>query len=63
MVTCEPEKSPYCIALALLNAKLGRLKRGFAFAGANAWRVDKVVSVRELMRELVNEYEAAAAKP
>lgn len=63
VVTCEPEKSPYCIALALLNAKLGRLKRGFAFAGANAWRVDKVVSVRELMRELVNEYEAAAAKP
>lgn len=57
--TCDVEKTPYCIALALINAKKGLLDHGFAFAGANAWRVDKIVSVEELIKELVDEYEKA----
>jgi len=58
--TCDGETSPYCIALALANARKGRLKNGFAFAGSNAWRVKKIVPVRELMEELVAGYEIAA---
>ncbi len=60
IVTCDVEKAPYCISLALLNAQKGRLDRGFAFAGANAWRVTKILKVQELMDSLVAEYEASA---
>lgn len=54
--TCEQERSPYCIAIALTNAQQGKLRGGFAFAGANAYRVDKIVSVRELIQSLVEEF-------
>lgn len=57
--TCDPEKSPYCIGLALASARRGKLKNGFAFAGANAFRVDKIVSVKELMGSLEAGYESA----
>ncbi len=60
--TCNYQTSPYCISLALINAKKGRMKHGFAFAGANAYRTDKIVSVQELVKTLIQEYNAAAAK-
>ena len=60
--TCDFTKAPYCIALALTNAKRGDLAEGFAFAGANAYRIDKIVSVKELMESLVEEYEEAKSK-
>jgi nitronate monooxygenase len=60
IVTCDVEKSPYCISLALLNAQKGRLDKGFAFAGANAWRVTKILKVQDLVDSLVAEYKASA---
>jgi len=54
--TCDPEQSPYCIAHALMSAKRGDLSQGFAFAGANAYRIDRIQSVAELMRELAVDY-------
>ncbi|MCC6477190.1 nitronate monooxygenase [bacterium] len=59
IVTCNFPETPYCIALALANAQRGNLKHGFAFAGANAYRVTDVVSVKELMETLVKEYKEA----
>ncbi len=59
IVTCDPEKAPYCISLALLNAQKGRLDKGFAFAGANAPRVESIVSVRSLVESLEEEYRAS----
>jgi nitronate monooxygenase len=59
--TCDPEKSPYCIGLALAAARRGKLKNGFAFAGANAHRVDKIQSVKELMDSLESGYDLATA--
>ncbi|MHC4426889.1 MAG: NAD(P)H-dependent flavin oxidoreductase [Planctomycetota bacterium] len=56
--SCNFRDVPYCIALALTNAKKGNLEEGFAFAGANAYRVDKIVSVKELIGMLVEEYMA-----
>ncbi len=56
--TCDFRTSPYCIARALLNAKKGKIAQGFAFAGANAYRVEKIISVRELIQSLIAEYEA-----
>jgi nitronate monooxygenase len=54
--TCDHRKSPYCIALALIQAKRGNLKHGFVFSGQNAYRVDRIMSVEELIGTLVQEY-------
>ena len=54
--TCDVVNAPYCIAKALTSAKLGDLGGGFAFAGANAYLVDRVSSVRELMLSLREEF-------
>ena len=59
IVTCNRQSSPYCIALALTSALRGRLKHGFAFAGANAYRASKIVPVRELFADLLRELRAA----
>ena len=56
IVTCKKEQAPYCITLALINAKKGKMRNGFAFAGTNAYRADKIVSVKELINELVTGY-------
>lgn len=53
--TCDPNTAPYCISLALINAQKGRLEKGFAFAGANAYRIDKIITVQQLMDELVSD--------
>ncbi len=57
--TCDFRKAPYCIAAALTNAKKGFLNNGFAFAGSNVYRVDKIMSVRELIQSLIKEYNKA----
>jgi nitronate monooxygenase len=54
--SCDYTKSPYCIGLALVNAKKGLLKHGFAFAGKNAYRVDSIISVKELINSLRASY-------
>lgn len=60
IITCDYKSSPYCIALALINARKGRLEHGFAFAGSNAYRADKISSVQEIFAALKNEYATAA---
>ncbi|MFC2013247.1 NAD(P)H-dependent flavin oxidoreductase [Chloroflexota bacterium] len=60
--TCDLRSSPYCIVRALTNAKNGHLEQGFAFAGANASRIDKIISVKELLKTLVMEYEKSESK-
>ncbi len=57
--TCDFRTAPYCIADALNNAQKGRLLKGFTFAGSNAYRVKKIVSVRELFASLAEEYAAS----
>lgn len=58
--SCDYTKSPYCIGLALVNAKKGLLRQGFAFAGKNAYRVESIVSVKELINSLRQSYLQAA---
>ncbi len=60
LLTCDYKKTPYCISSALINAQRGNLKAGLVFCGENVWRVDKIVSVRELLEELVDGYRQAA---
>jgi nitronate monooxygenase len=63
LITCDYQNTPYCIALALMNAKKGKLKNGFAFAGANAFRENDVVPVKERIEALEKEFDAAIAPP
>lgn len=58
--TCDYEEAPYCIALALTHAQKGHLNYGFAFAGANAHKIKKIISVNELITSLTKEYEQVA---
>ena len=57
--TCQQEKTPYCIAQALISAQHGNLNGGFVFCGENVHRVNEIISVEELMRNLESEYEAS----
>lgn len=56
--TCNPKTAPYCIARALTNAAEGNLDEGFVFAGSNAYKCKEIVSVKELIAEVVSEAEA-----
>ncbi|TET21188.1 MAG: nitronate monooxygenase [Candidatus Cloacimonadota bacterium] len=62
IITCDCKNSPYCIVLALINAQKGKLKYGFAFAGANVYRSKEIISVKKLMASLLEEYENASMK-
>ena len=59
LATCKQKESPYCIASALINAVRGRLEKGFAFAGQNAFRTSKLESVKNLVACLLEEYRLA----
>lgn len=56
IITCKQKESPYCISMALINACRGRLENGFAFIGANGYKVKEIVSVKKLFETLSEEY-------
>jgi len=60
ITTCDYQNSPYCIAVALMNAQKGNMKHGLEFAGENVYRCQEIVSVKDLISTLVEEYESAA---
>ena len=60
--TCNFQKSLYCISKALIEAQMGNIKRGFAFAGSNVYRLNKIVPVQELFETLKDEYKQACDK-
>lgn len=52
---CNPKETLYCISDALINAQRGNLDKGFAFAGSKVHKINKIVSVKELIDELMND--------
>ena len=60
--SCDLKSARYCISLALDNARKGILDKGFAFAGSNAFRIDNIISVKELLQELQKQYLCAGEK-
>jgi NAD(P)H-dependent flavin oxidoreductase YrpB (nitropropane dioxygenase family) len=54
--TCDIDKSPYCIIIALINALKGNFEHGFAFAGSNPFRATKISSVKEIFQALSKEF-------
>lgn len=57
--TCDAKNTPYCITRALINAVKGNVKEALLFCGSNAYRIEKIVTVHELMEELVTETKIA----
>lgn len=55
LTVCKLEEAHYCIANVLLNSYAGDVDNGLIFCGQNAYRVNKVVSVKELIGELKAE--------
>ena len=55
LTPCNPKDTPYCISKALINAVKGNVDEGLLFCGSNAYKVNKLVSVKELMDELEKE--------
>lgn len=56
---CNADKARYCIARVLLNSYYGDTDNGLIFCGSNACRVDRIMSVKELMSELMTQLKAA----
>ncbi|WP_297191929.1 nitronate monooxygenase family protein [uncultured Campylobacter sp.] len=50
----EATKVGYCIADRLYDAYSGKKDTGLFFSGANGYRLDKLITVKELMDKLVN---------
>lgn len=53
--TCNITDSPYCITKALINSVKGNTNEGLIFCGSNVTKVKEIVSVHDLMQELVCE--------
>lgn len=52
---CNPAKVPYCITKALIDAVKGDIENGLIFCGANVGKIKKMMSVKDLMKELAGE--------
>jgi len=55
ILPCNPKNTVYCITEALINAVKGDIDNGLIFSGTNAYRIDKITTVKELISELVSE--------
>lgn len=53
--TCDVKTTPYCITKALINSVKGNVKEGLVFCGSNVEKIKEIVSVHDLMQELVTE--------
>lgn len=60
--TCQGEKSPYCIVMALYNAFKGKLENGYAFCGSNAFLAEKIESVKDVFGSLKSEFDRYVAE-
>ncbi len=54
LTACKIEKAKYCIAKALVNSYFGNVDEGLIFCGKNAYRIDKIITVKELIAELLS---------
>lgn len=50
---CNPTVAPYCISDALINTVKGFVEDGVVFVGSNAWRLNKITTVKALIEELM----------
>lgn len=52
LAKCKPAEIPYCITKALVDAVNGKIEDGLIFCGSNAYRLDHISTVHEVMEDL-----------
>lgn len=52
--TCNVQTTQYCITKALINAVKGNIKDALIFCGSNVGKIKEIISVHDLIQELVN---------
>ncbi|OLS02075.1 NAD(P)H-dependent flavin oxidoreductase [Tissierella creatinophila] len=55
LTPCNPKTTQYCISQALINSVNGNIDNGLIFIGKQGYRLEKIVSVKSLIEELVAE--------
>lgn len=55
LVPCNPKNTPYCISEALINAVKGDIDNGLLFCGSDAYKIEKISSVKEVIEELTSK--------
>jgi nitronate monooxygenase len=50
--TCNPTETPYCITRALINGVQGDVENGLIFCGANAWKEERIRTVKDVIDEI-----------
>ena len=50
---CNPADTPYCITKSLVDSVNGNINEGLVFCGENAYRLDRMTTVKEIFEELV----------
>ena len=55
METCNPSSTPYCISQALINAVNGDIDNALLFCGAEAYKINKIKTVKKVIDELISE--------
>lgn len=56
---CDVRTTPYCITKALIDSVQGKAEEGLVFSGSNAYRIEKITTVKALIHELVEGCEKA----
>lgn len=52
---CSPDEIPYCITEALIHAARGEVEDALLFCGANAYKADRIETVKEVIDSLLPE--------
>lgn len=55
LIPCNPAETAYCISDALIASAKGNIEDGLFFCGSLAYKVNKIVPVKELINELVEQ--------
>lgn len=53
LLKCTRAEIPYCITQALINAVTGNVEEGLIFCGENAWKAEKIETVKEVIDSLL----------
>ncbi len=51
---CNPGEIPYCITESLIHAAKGEVEDALLFCGANAYKAERIETVKEVMESLMN---------
>ena len=54
MKGCKPSEIPYCITESLIHAAKGEVDEALLFCGADAWRAEKIETVKEVINDLLS---------